>query len=73
MEATRFTTKEAEEKEEISLTLYLENENISQVKIQLYRYDGTYCLAVVDGESVSLVERSEVMDLVEAVQKIVLD
>lgn len=73
LEATRFTTKEAEEKEEISLTLYLENENISQVKIQLYRYDGTYCLAVVDGESVSLVERSEVMDLVEAVQKIVLD
>lgn len=73
LEAARFTTKEAEEKEEISLTLYLENENISQVKIQLYRYDGTYCLAVVDGESVSLVERSEVMDLVEAVQKIVLD
>lgn len=73
LEASRFTTKEAEEKEEISLKIYLENENISEVQIQLYRYDGTYCLAVVDGESVSLVERSEVMDLVEAVQKIVLN
>ncbi len=73
LEAARFTTKEAEEKEEISLKIYLENENISEVEIQLYRYDGTYCLAVVDGESVSLVERSGVMELVEAVQKIVLN
>lgn len=40
--------------------------------MDLYRYDGTYCLAVVDGTPVSLVERSYVVDLIEAVNAIVL-
>ena len=71
--ADRFTSEAAEQKEEISLTIHLDNENFPQVKIQLYRYDGTLCLAVVDGESVSLVKRSSVMELVEAVQAIVLN
>lgn len=71
--ADSFTDEAASQKEEISLTLYLENENFPQVTIELYRYDGSYCLAVVDGESVSLVKRSDVMDFVEAVQAIVLN
>ena len=37
-----------------------------------YRYDGNKCLAVVDGEPVSLVDRSHVVDLIEAVNAIVL-
>ena len=71
--ADSFTDETADQKEDISLTVYLDNENFSQVTIQLYRYDGSLCLAVVDGESVSLVSRSSVMDLVEAVQAIVLN
>lgn len=71
--ADSFTDEAPAEKEEISLTVYLDNENFPQVKIQLYRYDGSLCLAVVDGETVSLVDRSAVMDLVEAVQAIVLN
>lgn len=71
--ADSFTSEAAGQKEEISLTIHLDNENFPQVKIQLYRYDGSLCLAVVDGESVSLVERSAVMELVEAVQAIVLN
>ena len=51
-------------KEEISLTVYLENENYPKIEIKLYRYDGEYCLAAVDGESVSLVKRSAVVDLI---------
>ena len=58
---------------EIGLTVYLDNENFSQVQIKLYRYDGSRCLAAVDGESVSLVERTAVVDLIEAVHAIVLD
>lgn len=73
LSADTFTDEAPTEKEEIRLTLYLENENFPQVEIVLYRYDGASCLAVVDGESVSLVSRSTVMDLVEAVQAIVLD
>lgn len=73
LSADRFTQVSPDGKEEIGLTLYLDNEHFPQVEITLYRYDGTLCLAVVDGESVSLVERGEVMDLVEAVQAIVLN
>lgn len=41
--------------------------------MQFYRYDGASCLAVVDGEPVSLVARSAVVDLMEAVRAIVLN
>jgi len=73
LSADSFTDEVPSEKEEISLTVYLDNENFPQVKIQLYRYDGSLCLAVVDGETVSLVDRGDVMELVEAVQSIVLN
>lgn len=42
-------------------------------EIELYRYDGNKCLAVVDGEPVSLVNRSYVVDLIEAVNTIILN
>lgn len=72
LEAVSFTQEQPSQQEEISLTLYLENEKYPKVLIELYRYDGTQCLAVVDGKSVSLVERSAVVDVVEEVYKIVL-
>lgn len=71
--AAEFTSEKPSQKEEISLTVYLDNENFQQVQIKLYRYDGRYCLAIVDGESISLVERTAVVDLIEAVHTIVLD
>lgn len=60
------------EEEANMLTIHLDNENFQCVQIDLYRYDGESCLAVVDGESVSLVPRSSVVDLMEAVNAIVL-
>ncbi|MGN0406270.1 MAG: DUF4340 domain-containing protein [Bariatricus sp.] len=73
LKADSFTDQDPDGKEEISLTVYLDNENYPEVKIELYRYDGSLCLAVVDGETVSLVERNQVVDLVEAVNAIVLN
>ena len=70
--ATSFTTQSPEGKEEIRLTLHLDNEFFPTVEIVLYRVDGSSCLAVVDGQSVSLVSRSNAMALVEAVQALVL-
>lgn len=70
--ADSFTSERPTEKEEIRLTLSLENESFPEVSIALYRYDREHCLAVVDGESVSLVARSAVVDLIEAVHAIVL-
>ena len=73
LSADSFTDELPGKEEEIGLTLHLDNENFPTVEIQLYRYDGSQCLAVVDGNPVSLVARSSVMDLVEAVQAIVLN
>ena len=71
--ADEFTTEKPSGKEEISLTLSLDREDAGEVQIQLYRYDGEHCLAVVDGESVCLVKRAAVVDLIETVHAIVLN
>lgn len=71
--ADESTNERPSQKEEIGLIVHLDNENFPQVEIKLYRYDGGRCLAVVDGESVSLVERTAVVDLIESVHAIVLD
>lgn len=71
--ATDFTEEQPVKKEEISLTIYLDRENDQEVSIQLYRYDGNSCIAVVDGKVTAFVERAKVVDLVEAVHAIILD
>lgn len=71
--ADSFTDQQPTEKEEIGLTVHLDNENFPEVRIELYRYDGTNCLAVVDGQTVSFVNRSYVVGLMEAVNAIVLN
>jgi len=71
--AADFTDETPTQKEEISFTIYLDNENYPKVQIQLYRYDGDNCIAVVDGEPTAFVERAKVVDLIEAVNAIVLD
>lgn len=73
LDAESFTEEQPADKEEIKLTVYLNNENYPTVQIVLYRYDGSNCLAVLDGEPVSLVSRSDVVDLMEAVYAIVLN
>ncbi len=72
LSASEFTEEEPKGKEEISLTLQIDNENQPKVRIGLYRYDGNNCLAVVDGTPVSLVDRSCTVDLIEAINAIVL-
>lgn len=72
LSASQFTKEKPSGKEEISLTLQIDNKNQPEVRIELYRYDGNNCLAVVDGEPVSLIKRSQVVDLIEAVNAIVL-
>lgn len=73
LEAESFTDESPTEKEEISLTLRLNLEGDPEVRIQLYRYDGSNCLAVVDGTPLALVPRSQVVDLIEAVNAFALN
>ena len=71
--ADEFTTEKPSGKEEISLTLSLDREDAGEIQIQLYRHDGEHCLAAVDGESVCLVKRADVVDLIEAIHAVVLE
>ena len=62
LESIQFTSEDATDKEEISLKVYLENENYPEIDI-----------AFVGGESFARVSRSDVVDLIEAVNSIILD
>lgn len=68
-----FTSEKPTGKKEIRLVVYLNNETYPKVEIDLYRYDGSDCLAVVDGQSFALVDRSDVVELIETVNAIVLN
>ena len=70
--ASEFTDERPAGQQEISLVVYLDNETFPQVEVTLYRYDGTFCLAEVDGASICLVDRSDVVNLMEAVRAVVL-
>lgn len=70
--ADRFTDEQPDQKEEIGLQLHLDQEGGPVLSIALYRYDGASCLAVVDGQPFALVERAAAVDLIEAVNAIVL-
>lgn len=72
LSADSFTDEVAAQKEEVGITLYLDNDTFPQTTIKLYRYDGSTCLATVDGKSIALVPRSQTVDLIEAVNAIVL-
>lgn len=73
LKADSFTEEAPTQKKEIGLTVYLDLEDQPIINIDFYRYDGSNCLAVVDGKSVSLVPRAAVVDLIEAVNEIVLE
>lgn len=72
LRASSFTGDSASGREEISLTVSLANETYPTVTMTFYRLDGESCLAVVDGESVALVPRTQVVDLIEAVNTVIL-
>lgn len=70
--AKNFTNEEPEQKEEIRLKFYFENENYKEMEMTIYRYDGETCLVTIDGEPTAFVERTSVVDLIEAVNAIIL-
>lgn len=70
MISRKFTSEKPELKEEIKLTVYLEDER--KAEISICRYDGTDCLAVLNGEPLSLTGRDKVVELIESINAIVL-
>ncbi len=73
LNATSFTSDSKSNQEEVSITLHLDNENYPTYKMDFYRKDGESCLVYVDGSSYAYVDRSDVVDIIEAINKIVLN
>ena len=69
--ADEFTQEAPSGKLEIKLELTLNEEDT--VTVELYRLDGNQCLAKVDGEVIAKIPRSQVVDLVEKINAIVLN
>jgi len=72
LSVNEFTDEAPNEKEEIGLVFNLNNASFPKVSVEIYRYDGTNCLVVIDGKTVGLLERTSVVNLIEAVNQIVL-
>lgn len=73
LNADKFTSDKASGQKEVSITLHLDNENYPEYKMDFYRYDGNSCLAYIDGIPYAYITRSNVVDIVEAINKIVLE
>ena len=72
LSVSRFAKDTSSGATEISFTAVLDMEGSPAVSVRLYRIDGESCLASVNGESVGYVPRSQVVNLIEAVNAIVL-
>ena len=70
--ASGFTEEKPTGQEEISLTVHLDNEDFPTFTLTLYRCDGTNCIASVDGKPTALVSRSQTVNLIEAVNALIL-
>lgn len=70
LSASRFDGGGASGEEEISLRATLASGD--EIALRLYRADGESCYAEVDGEGIGYVPRSQAVDLIEAVNAVVL-
>ena len=59
-------------KAELSLTFRRNTEDYSTVELDFYQHNGTYCIAVLDGEVTGCVAREDMVSLKEAVNTVVL-
>ena len=73
LKSSGFTDSNDADKKEISLTVTLNDENSTSVTIGLYRYDGDSCIAAVNAEPVCFVSRSSAVEVIEAVNSLVLN
>ena len=71
--ASEFTDDSPSGREEISVTLHLDNPDFPTFTLTLYRHSGSTCLASVNGTPAAYVQRTQAVDLIEAVNQIILD
>jgi hypothetical protein len=67
-----FTEETPSAKKEIGFVLTMNDEKATTISVVLYRYNGTLCLAAVDGETVGFISRSAAVSLIEAIYALIL-
>ncbi len=72
LKVTDFSDDEGEDDAELSLTIYLDNDDYPQISVDIYQYDGDSSLVVMDGETLGYMKRSRMVDLREAVTSAML-
>ena len=73
LDVDSFTTDTSTNTKEVSIILNLDNDNYPAYKMDFYRYDGNSCIVYVNDEPYAYVSRSSVVDIIEAIHKIVLN
>ncbi len=71
--ASDFTTEVPTGQEEIRIVLHLTNDYADTMEIALFRVDGSTCLCQVNGEAVCYISRNSAVNLIEAVNAIILN
>ena len=59
--------------EELSLTFHRNTESYATVELVFYQYDGSWCIAQLNEDTLNYTERSAVVDLKEAINSVILD
>ena len=67
-----FGQEKPEGRREIAFTLYLNNDLYPEYTISIYRYDSNQCFVVLNGEAFGYISRSEIVDLIETVNQLIL-
>lgn len=60
-------------KEELTFTFHRNTEEYTTVELSFYQYDGSWCIAVLNGTEMNYTDRTSVVDLKEAVNSVILD
>ena len=72
LKIAEYNTETSDKKQEISLTLHLDNKDYPELTLTAAQYDGENCLVTLNGETLGFARRSLVVDLQEAVNAEVL-
>ena len=69
---TSFVNDQPSKSLELSLKMKQSRESYETIEIKFYQYDGESCLVTFDGKTKGIVSREDVIELKEAILKIIL-
>lgn len=72
LDINTYNTETSNKKQEIAVTVHLDNKDYPTLTLCAYQYDGENCLVALNNTTLGFVKRSLVVDLQEAVNAVVL-